>query len=77
MAAEDYFDLMSGDYDFDPDPCPHSDECREHGRPVIRTNRATGERFLGCSAFPRCRWTCNGGYPFDDHPFARAISMGE
>jgi len=32
--------------------------CRQCGSPLVqRTNRRTGEAFLGCSQFPRCRGT--------------------
>lgn len=24
---------------------------------VVRTNRATGTEFLGCTHYPECRWT--------------------
>lgn len=33
-------------------PCP---ECG--GELVVRTNRTTSERFLGCAAYPRCAAT--------------------
>ena len=34
-------------------------ECPDCGaRPVYRRNRATGEEFIGCSAYPKCRFTC-------------------
>lgn len=34
------------------EPCP-----RCHSALVERTNRTTGETFIGCSGFPRCRFT--------------------
>ena len=32
--------------------------CPDCGEPlVLRENRATGEQFYGCSAYPECRYT--------------------
>ena len=70
MAAEDYIDLCYDEGSYFDEGGPHSDECEAGGHPVIRINRQTGEKFLGCSAFPKCRWTCSGGYPFNDAPAA-------
>lgn len=41
------------------DKCPISG-CG--GRLVVRTNRGTEEQFLGCSNYPKCRYT----EPIDD-----------
>lgn len=27
------------------------------GREVERTNKSTGQKFIGCSAFPKCKWS--------------------
>lgn len=40
------------------DAAPQAPACRRCGSDVVqRTNRRTGEAFLGCSQFPRCRGT--------------------
>jgi hypothetical protein len=43
-----------------PRPPPHLRRCPwpNCGKPTeIRENRTTGQRFVGCTGFPRCRWT--------------------
>lgn len=35
----------------DPDH-PHASNCP--GKSVVRTNKKTGQKFVGCSEFPRC-----------------------
>ena len=38
--------------------------CPECGAPlVVRVNRTTDERFLGCTRYPDCRYTC----PLPEH----------
>jgi hypothetical protein len=40
-------------------PCPGSEGkgCKYNGYLVVRQNRARGNKFLGCSSYPRCRYT--------------------
>ncbi len=39
---------------------PENVECPECGGPMTsRANKATGQRFWGCNAFPKCRGTRN------------------
>ena len=41
-----------------PQPEPDPGACRRCGAAmIIRTNRQSGERFLGCSNFPKCRYS--------------------
>lgn len=68
MTAEDDHDWGRLDDYLMEDTGPHSDECLSAGHPVIRTNRRTGERFLGCSEYPECWWSSSMNYSFDDHP---------
>jgi len=41
------------------EPCPGSDgtACKYNGHLVIRRNRKSGNRFLGCSSYPKCKYT--------------------
>ncbi|MFC1928650.1 AAA domain-containing protein [Chloroflexota bacterium] len=41
------------------EPCPGSDgtACKYNGYLVIRRNRRRGNRFLGCSSYPKCKYT--------------------
>lgn len=40
------------------------DDCPECGaKRIVRQNRKTGDLFIGCSAYPRCRQT----WPIDDY----------
>ena len=64
MAAEDYFDLDGYDlYDSgNPDgPTNIQEEWEENhhceGKPILRTNSFTNEKFIGCDKFPACRHT--------------------
>ena len=34
-------------------------QCPKGHKSVIRTNSYTGERFIGCSMFPMCRWSAD------------------
>jgi ssDNA-binding Zn-finger/Zn-ribbon topoisomerase 1 len=35
-------------------------DCPNCGEPLaVRRRRKDGERFIGCSAFPQCRWSCD------------------
>lgn len=36
-------------------PCPEAEWGECNGRMVARMNKRTGELFVGCSNFPRCR----------------------
>lgn len=66
MAAEDYH------YDF-YDNChlsnkegPHDSECLHGGHAIVRKNSKSGMFFVGCSTFPKCRWTYEANYPMAD-----------
>lgn len=39
------------------DPCPDQEWAECDGMMVLRTHGRTGETFVGCSRFPRCRET--------------------
>jgi len=41
------------------EPCPGPDGtgCKYNGYLVVRRNRRRGNRFLGCSSYPRCKYT--------------------
>ena len=41
------------------EPCPGPDGtgCKYNGYLVVRKNRTRGNRFLGCSSYPRCKYT--------------------
>ena len=80
MAAEDYFDFY-GLYDDEDDereddepspwyrrPQKHPHECP--GKLVQRINAATGAKFIGCSRFPKCRWTQDGELPTPPKPMS-------
>lgn len=41
-----------------PTPPPELSKCTRCGSPsVVRENSKDGHYFIGCTAFPRCRWT--------------------
>ncbi len=59
-----------------PGYTPESRSCHRCGKPmVVRTNRNTGDKFWGCSAFPDCRFTVPLGAP-DDWPSGDYSSDG-
>lgn len=39
------------------DLCPDSEWNECNGKMVLRTNRRTGEQFVGCSQYPKCKQT--------------------
>lgn len=52
--------------------CP---EPRCGGTLMIRTNRSTGNKFYGCSNYPRCKYTEK--YQQDDEDIPDAASVWE
>lgn len=43
-----------------PTPPKRQAVCPCCGSPtIVRENRADGSEFIGCTSFPRCRWTAN------------------
>lgn len=62
MAAEDYIDINYDDLQY-IDEDPHS--CLARGEAILKQNRRTGEAFIGCTAWPSCRWSARiESYPF-------------
>lgn len=45
--------------DYTQKPCPGKDGrgCRHNGYLVVKQNRARGNKFLGCSSYPKCDYT--------------------
>lgn len=73
MAAEDYFDI--GGYPYGPesdnntpDYLPPYVSCPKCGGKLVeRTRRMDGHKFIGCSSYPRCNFTCRLDETWDAH----------
>jgi len=46
-----------GDQTQDPCPGPDGKGCKYNGFLVVRQNRARGNKFRGCSSYPKCDYT--------------------